>query len=75
MSKKQYLIIGMFAVLLPMVLSASEILSDWGWTRLVSGDRAAWLTRELEVTPEASEISFSVLLKILERAGLKRTER
>jgi len=71
MVKKQYLIIGMCAVLLPMVLSASEILSDWGWTRLVSGDRATWLTRELEITPEASEISSSVLLKILERAGLK----
>jgi len=69
--KECYLFVVILAVLVPMVLPASEILSDWGWTRLVSGDRAVWLTRELEIRPEAGEISAPVLSEILVGAGLE----
>jgi len=52
------------------VLSAADILAEWGWTRLVSGDRAVWLTREVDVTPQAAEITSTVLVQILSNAGL-----
>ncbi len=41
---------------LPRVSRAADILAEVGNARVVTGDRAVWLTRGLAVTPEPAEI-------------------
>ena len=57
-------------LLLPNILSAAEILMEREWTRIVSGDRAARLTRGIGELPQPVEINQKAIQKILIEMGL-----
>ena len=49
----------------PTITTAAEILHEQGWTRIISGDRATCLTREIGEQPEPAEIDESTIKQIL----------
>ncbi len=51
-------------IVFPGILSATDILYEQGWTRIITGDRATQLTREIGEEPEPASINGEILQKI-----------
>jgi hypothetical protein len=58
-------------VLFPILLNAAEILYEKDWTRIITGDRATRLTREISDLPKPTSISQKPINNILDIMGFK----
>jgi len=57
-------------VLLPAISTASDILFEQKWTRIITGDKATRLTREISEQPKPAEISVQTIKTLLKKMGL-----
>ncbi len=62
-------------LLLPFILSAGEVLMEKGWKRIISGDRATQLTREIGAIPKPIEIDLNIIHKILTKVGISNPDK
>ena len=63
-------IISFSYLLLPAMLPAAEILHEQGWIRIISGDRATCLTREIGEQSQPTQIDENTIKQILKDMGL-----
>lgn len=52
-------------ILFPTVLNAADILYEYNWTRIITGDRATQLTREIGEKPQPADISAKTIRTVL----------
>ena len=68
---RNFRLIFLLAVIpFPTVLSAADILYEHNWTRIITGDRATQLTREIGEKPQPTDISAKTIKTVLISIGL-----
>lgn len=65
-SNSKLLITLILFIVFPVLSNATEILYENGWTRIITGNKAVYLTREINEQPNPIEISEDVLRIILD---------